>query len=157
MNIPDFIDPYSVKKAYAVTISTSAAATFHSLICSYQQSFSWFMIYLNARQFSQYGVIDLHDRVRVSYYSEFNNSDFMPADAQGFATVGSPVLASVFYNLGIIPINYFGSGLYLRYDLHPDPSITNYTAVSELVYGLPYSQTRKLTKRQKNAIYNSKK
>ena len=148
--VPSFIDPLSIRKAYITSIA-STGIVIHDLLTSYLISYRWYMVYAIARQ---YVTGATGSNVRVSYFSDYSTSNYQSADPGGFNNNAS-ILGSVYYDLGVIPINYFGSGLSFRYDL-PSGG-TSHTCVSELVYGLTFDETKRLNKKQRNELYNSAK
>lgn len=142
MHIPSFIDPFSVKRSYYSTVNTASANVFHYPFCNLS-NYNWFIIYLNAWT-------DASDRLRVTYH-RFSFPQGMYSDPDSLAQTGNE-MASVYCDRGIIPLNFFGTGLTVRYD--NTSGFPTQTCVSTMVYGLPYEMTKKLPKTKRYELYN---
>lgn len=132
--IPSFIDPYSIRKAYATTLATTNPVVIHDLYVTARWSYDWFLLYVNARQFID-DKSELNFRLTLLNINYVNLSSDSPVLGQS-----STQLQSMYYPLGIVPINYFGGCVSFRYDLGTG---TTQTCQSELVYGLPYVKRKK--------------
>lgn len=146
--IPSFIDPLSIKCGYATILNTTNPAIIHDLYCTASLSYEWYLIYVKTIH-----IVDsvFNNECRITILNDFGGT-LKGSTPQKLLQSGT-FLDSMYSNEVFNWLNVFGFGVSLRYDLGAG---ANQTCQSTLVYGLTYEKTKKMSKRKRHELYNSK-